>query len=349
MCYNSKMKDGNIMYQRFKACLIQPSKIADYIKEPKKHTIIYTSLLLFIYILPLVLLAVVANPYPSVVTELFTNALIEENKIDYEIKDGVLVKTTDAATPECLDVVIDKERGLSIFIIFDDSGSEFTKHISSENKRSFAVVFNKESVDLMRIVKTTETTLKDKVYNKSNDSELDVVLYKANPVASLTYAELGCTNLSFSLSSYENETDFRFTISKAVNKAFEFINPILVPFIMIMVALTGIAMYFFSVLFIAALYKLLYRYLNLNFGVVFKGVILCSTPYVICCLLGTLIDLQFLEIIGNLIMLFYTTKALTNYKIKYDGGIPIPPFMQNMIRPDEKQDKDEKGSGDDEL
>ena len=38
-------------------------------------------------------------------------------------------------------------------------------------------------------------------------------------------------------------------------------------------------------------------------------------------------------------MLFYTTKALTNYKIKYDGGIPIPPFMQNMIRPDEEQDK----------
>ena len=203
--------------------------IADYIKEPEKHTIIYTSILLFIYILPLVLLAVVANPYPSVVTELFTNALIEENKIDYEIKDGVLVKTTDAAvvSPECLDVVIDKERGLSIFIIFDDSGSEFTKNISSENKRSFAVVFNKESVDLMRIVKTTETTLKDKVYNKSNDSELEVALYKANPVASLTYAELGCTNLSFSLSSYENETDFRFTISKAVNKAFEFINPIL--------------------------------------------------------------------------------------------------------------------------
>ena len=339
------------MYQRFKACLIQPSKIADYIKEPKKHTIIYTSILLFIYILPLVLLAVVANPYPSVVTELFTNALIEENKIDYEIKDGVLVKTTDAAvvSPECLDVVIDKERGLSIFIIFDDTGSEFTKHISSENKRSFAVVFNKESIDLVRVVKTTSSVEKPNIMNKTPDIELVETVYKTTTVTSLTYEELGYANLSFSLSNYENETDFRFTMSKAVNKAFEYINPILIPFTIIFVALVGITMYFFSVLFIAALYKLLYRYLNLNFGVVFKGVILCSTPYVICCLLGTLINLQFLEIIGNLIMLFYTTKALTNYKIKYDGGIPIPPFMQNMIRPDEKQDKHEKGSGDDEL
>ena len=77
------------MYQRFKACLIQPSKIADYIKEPKKHTIIYTSILLFIYILPLVLLAVVANPYPSVVTELFTNALIEEN-LPKEIRSEIV-------------------------------------------------------------------------------------------------------------------------------------------------------------------------------------------------------------------------------------------------------------------
>lgn len=337
------------MYQRFKACLIQPSKIADYIKEPKKHTIIYTSLLLFIYILPLVLLAIVANPYPDVVTNLFTTALTEENTIDYEIKDGILVKTNDAAKPKCLNVVIDKERNLTAIIAFDDTGSDFTNYIESENKRNFALVFNKESIDLVRVVKTTASVEKPNIMNKTPDIELVETVYKTTTVTSLTYEELGYTNLSFSLSNYENETDFRFTMSKAVNKAFEYINPILIPFIIIFVALVGITMYFFSVLFIAALYKLLYRYLNLNFGVVFKGVILCSTPYVICCLIGTLTNLQFLEIIGNLIMLFYTTKALTNYKIKYDGGIPIPPFMQNMIKPDEEQDKDEKGSGDDEL
>ena len=46
-------------------------------------------------------------------------------------------------------------------------------------------------------------------------------------------------------------------------------------------------------------------------------------------------------------MITYTTKALMTYKIKYDGGMPLPRYMQNMMN--DKKDEEEKGSGDDEL
>ena len=45
-------------------------------------------------------------------------------------------------------------------------------------------------------------------------------------------------------------------------------------------------------------------------------------------------------------MILYVTKAITAYKIKYDGGIPLPKYMMNFM--DEKKEE-EKGSGDDEL
>lgn len=44
-------------------------------------------------------------------------------------------------------------------------------------------------------------------------------------------------------------------------------------------------------------------------------------------------------------MIGYATKALTTYKIKYDGGVPLPRYMQDMM----DNNNEEKGSGDDEL
>ena len=56
---------------------------------------------------------------------------------------------------------------------------------------------------------------------------------------------------------------------------------------------------------------------------------------------------MFLEVVGQFIMIAYLTKVLTTYKIKYDGGVPLPRYMQNMMN--DKKDDEEKGSGDDEL
>ena len=50
-----------INYQRFKDCLLKPRNIADYIKEPKKTTIIYTIIVLIIYIIPFILITLLSK------------------------------------------------------------------------------------------------------------------------------------------------------------------------------------------------------------------------------------------------------------------------------------------------
>ena len=45
------MKEVKIMYKKFKDCLFAPKKAADYINEPKKHTLIYLLILIFVYII----------------------------------------------------------------------------------------------------------------------------------------------------------------------------------------------------------------------------------------------------------------------------------------------------------
>ena len=93
------------------------------------------------------------------------------------------------------------------------------------------------------------------------------------------------------------------------------------------------------------LYKLLYGYLRLSFGKVFKAVILCSTPYVICAIIASLTGISFISLVGDILMIFYVNKCLTTYKIKYDGGIPVPGYIRKMT---ETKDE-ERGNDDNEL
>ena len=130
-----------------------------------------------------------------------------------------------------------------------------------------------------------------------------------------------------------------------VNAIFENIKMKLLPLIIIFVIIIGVNSYFISILFITFLYKLLYAYLRLPFNKVFKAVLLCSTPYVICSIIASLTGLSVISLVGDVIMIFYVNRALTTYKIKYDGGIPLPSYMQQMMNKKEE----EKGDDNNEL
>ena len=164
---------------------------------------------------------------------------------------------------------------------------------------------------------------------------------------SLSYEELGIKNFDLSSNKKSNTINFRNEVSIFVESIYDELKMKLLPIIIIVIMFIAVGSYFFSVIFITLLFKLLYRYLQIDFGTVFKAVILSSTPYVICSLLAIVLGINLLEIIGQFIMIAYATKALTTYKIKYDGGMPLPGYMRNMMN--DKKDDEEKGSGDDEL
>ena len=93
-----------------------------------------------------------------------------------------------------------------------------------------------------------------------------------NVLYSRTYNELSLTNIDFSINKDANTINFKNEVSKVVSAVYDNIKQKLLPLIIIITMIIGVNSYFISVLFIAALYKLLYGYLRLSFGKVFKAI-----------------------------------------------------------------------------
>lgn len=336
------------MYQKFKNCILKPRNIADYIKEPKKQTVLYTIVLLVIYIIPFVLISLLSNSSVTTISSSVSEDLISANEINYVIEDGKLKSTTDNVIPQYIKTeVILSTRKLNALYIFDLTGDSFETILDVED--GFYVLFLLTETEFS----ICSMEVSNKKQENNNGSGVVVNFMNAsdnsdlNKYISLTYEEIEVNNINFAGNKDSNTINFRNDIATFVSAIYNNLKMKFLPLIIIIIISMAVGSYFFSVLLITVLTKFLYRYLQVDFGIVFKTVILSSTLYVVCSLLGLLFSISLLEIVGQFIMIVYTTKALMTYKIKYDGGVPLPRYMQNMMN--DKKDDEEKGSGDDEL
>lgn len=326
------------MYKKFKDCLFAPRKAADYINEPKKQTIIYLLILMFIYIIPLVMISVFSKSNTSSLSNSFAEDLISAEQINYKISEGHLIKLNDVEDVQLIqsEIVIQDVLSVDSFYVFDLTGNEYKNKIDIDSEMCIIFLFTESEFSIIN------TSFES---NTSSDLEYVANIRNENVLYNRTYKELSLTNIDFSINKDVNTINFKNEISKVVSAVYDNIKQKLLPFIIIITMIIGINSYFISVLFIAALYKLLYGYLRLSFGKVFKAVILCSTPYVICAIIASLTGISFISLVGDILMIFYVNKCLTTYKIKYDGGIPVPGYIRKMT---ETKDE-ERGNDDNEL
>ena len=326
------------MYKKFKDCLFAPRKAADYINEPKKQTIIYLLILMFIYIIPLVMISVFSKSNTSSLSNSFAEDLISAEQINYKISEGHLIKLNDVEDVQLIqsEIVIQDVLSVDSFYVFDLTGNEYKNKIDIDSEMCIIFLFTESEFSIIN------TSFES---NTSSDLEYVANIKNENVLYNRTYKELSLTNIDFSINKDVNTINFKNEISKVVSAVYDNIKQKLLPFIIIITMIIGINSYFISVLFITALYKLLYGYLRLSFGKVFKAVILCSTPYVICAIIASLTGISFISLVGDILMIFYVNKCLTTYKIKYDGGIPVPGYIRKMT---ETKDE-ERGNDDNEL
>lgn len=337
------------MYQRFKDCLLKPRNIADYIKEPKKTTIIYTIIVLIIYIIPFILITLLSKSTVTTLSSSVAKDFINAEQINYVIEDSKLKSIDGENIPQIIktELVLEEAYKLNALYVFDITGNSFEEALDIDSGSYIIFLFTENSfkISILEVSKTVSDDSGNKPgmtvsleTSNNNDNKLFLI--------DLEYSKLGLTNVNLALNKDNNTINFKNEIATLVDAVYDEIKMKLLPIIIIVVLLISVGYYFFTVLFISLLFKLLYRYLQVDFGIVFKASILCSTPYVICSLLALLTNVTFLEVIGQFIMIVYVTKALTTYKIKYDGGVPLPRYMQNMMN---EEKEEEKGSGDDEL
>ena len=333
------------MYQRFKNCLLKPKNIADYIKEPNKLTIIYTTILLIVYVIPFVLISLLSTSVETSLSTKISDEFINSAQINYNIENGKLVSTNEVEVPQYVEseYIVYNLYKVDVLYVFDTTGSSYQNILNVEEGTYLVFLFTENDFSI----------LAEKVKKESTNGNVEVVSFKNTAsnnnrytYLNYTYSELGLNNILLSSNKDNNTINFKNDIATLVSSIYNKIKMKLLPLIIIFVIMLAVGSYFFSVLFITLIFKLLYRYLQVDFGIVFKTTILSSTPYIICSILCILTSISFLEIVGEFIMILYVTKAITAYKIKYDGGIPLPKYMMNFM--DEKKEE-EKGSGDDEL
>ena len=323
------------MYKKFKDCLLAPRKVADYIDEPKKKTLGYLLILLCVYLIPLILISIFSNPSNSNLSNSFAEDLMGGDQINYQIVDGELIKINESTNVQFIksQIVIEDLLTIDALYVFDISGAEYKNSINIESDGCIVFLFSKSNLSII------STTFAE---NESSDVEyLANTIVEENKIYEISYSELKLGSIDFLANKDTNSINFKNDISKIVNAIYDNIKMKLLPLIIIIVIIIGVNSYFVSILFITFLYKLLYAYLRLPFNKVFKAVLLCSTPYVICSIIASLTGLSVISLVGDVIMIFYVNRALTTYKIKYDGGVPLPSYMQHMM------DKKEEEKGDD--
>lgn len=339
------------MYRKFKDCLLAPRNIADYVDEPKRKTFLYVTILLFIYILPMLVIAIFSNSISRDIGDKFVEDF-KEKELHFVIEDYVLTKTDETVGIETLDSTLNvTEYEIPVVFVFDVTGENYKSAIELKDKNGILLVFTESS---LQIVNFKSNYQEQNENNNSSGTELlantagsSMVLFEES------YKTLDIDKIDFASSKNNNNYVFEGDITSLVDSIYTNIKNKLIVIIIIAIIIMGVSSYFISILFIAFLEKLIYRYLNLSFGKILKTTMLCSTPYVICCVVSSITGWTILEIVGDLIMIFYTVKAMTNYKIKYDGGIPIPNYMKNFKNQENMdeniEEKDEKGNEDNEL
>ena len=131
------------MYQRFKNCLLKPKNIADYIKEPNKLTIIYTTILLIVYVIPFVLISLLSTSVETSLSTKISDEFINSAQINYNIENGKLVSTNEVEVPQYVE---------SEYIVYNLNDVRVPK--TPENGK---IVFDKEQAFFGDIVTMTIT------------------------------------------------------------------------------------------------------------------------------------------------------------------------------------------------
>lgn len=283
------------------------------------------------------MISVFSKSNTSSLSNSFAEDLISAEQINYKISEGHLIKLNEEEDVQLIqsEIVIQDVLSVDSFYVFDLTGNEYKNKIDIESEMCIIFLFTETEFSIINTAFESNTSGLEYVANIRNEN----VLY------SRTYNELSLTNIDFSINKDANTINFKNEVSKVVSAVYDNIKQKLLPLIIIITMIIGVNSYFISVLFIAALYKLLYGYLRLSFGKVFKAVILCSTPYVICAIIASLTGISFISLVGDILMIFYVNKALTTYKIKYDGGIPVPGYIRKMTETNDE----ERGNDDNEL
>lgn len=315
------------MYTRFKECLLKPSRITKYVFENKRKTILYFIIILFIHILPIMVTSLSYKEMPSNISNVLVEKFSDAEQINYKICEidnkVVLTKTTDNVKNQYVNLGYMESTQMQLLLMFNLNETFDINNYQIDDelyeKSLMLLIFEKEQISFSIGMIKKDDSLKDE-----NIKELATNDYSW---ISLSYERLGIKELDFSVSS-SNITTFKNELNKAYEDFYK-ANRISIYLISIpTIIIFGFISLLMEILFIALIFKLLYRKFNLNYGV-FCKIVLCSyTPCVVFNLLSIFYSSLFMYFVGEMLTVIYITIALKNVLIT-SMGIDLEKILNN--------------------
>lgn len=299
------------MYEKLKNCLIFPKKIGQYIGEKKIKTFGFFCFLTLLLLIPSFVSIMVTNSIDSTyVAPIRTE--FEQKTIHYAIEDGRLIANT-TRTEFVEKVYTVEDYDLSIVCVFTDSlsNANIVNELSSDI--SYLIVFNPEDIRVCFGTKVLgydnddSTALSNMTLLSTQTSQEGMML----AFFSISYDELD--NASINFEDLSNITVFEEKFQNFADKLFTAVKNSLLGFLIPTLIIASALELLFSCLFIAILLKIFFRVRSLKFGTFFQAAILCSLPYVLIEVIALLTHFEYLTLIGDLLVVSYTFKALFEY------------------------------------
>lgn len=295
------------MYTKFKDCLLNPSKIAKYVFDNAKKTILYFIVLLFLHVLPLTVNTLSEKEMPfgftNIIVEKFQNAEKINYQLVYENSQTSLKSLKENQNSQFIDMGIINAYQTKLLLIFDMNDDYHLENLDFDQS-----LFN-QTVVIIHFSQNHLSISLDLIKNNLNR----MVLFNES------YENLGLKSLDFSIAN-QNIAMFKNEVNNAYQDFYQknvlIIYLIFIPLLIIL----GIISLLLEILLISFIYKLLYRNLNLQFRIFFKLILCCYTPCVVFNLLSIFYGSAIMYFIGEILVVIYASIALRNVVIARIGN-----------------------------
>lgn len=303
------------MYNKFKDCLIKPSKIYKYVDQKFGKKLLYFLLLVLIYVLPNIMTLTTFNGLNQNQQDSITNSFASSETINYALVKNedssiTLEMTKNNATPQY--VYVKDFNGSSFVMLFSNEEIALTEYQLPNEMVGKSLIFLQFTKDHARLF---VSTYEGKKYH-FDDGKQNVASLKMNYQAmKITYDKLGAVPIDFGGVS-SNKTSFARKINELVVSCYNKNKTLILLTTCPITYLVGIINFLLEALIFAVVVKLLYYKMGLPFKKIFSLIVLTYTPRVVFNVLSIFWSSAIIYILGEVISVIYLLIAIRYYALQ---------------------------------
>lgn len=303
------------MYNKFKNCLLKPSKIYQYVDQKFGKKLLYFLLLVLIYVLPNIMSLTTFEGLSQSQQDSITNSFATSEQINYALiknEDAsiTLEKTKNNATPQY--VYVEDFNGSSFVMLFSNDQVELTEYQLPNEMVGKTLVFLQFTREYVRLF---VSSYEGKSYHFNDGIQKVGSLKKSYQALQVTYDKLGVLPIDFGTANI-NKTDFARKINELIVTCYNK-NKALILLVTYPIAyVLGIISFLFEALILAIIVKLLYYRIGIPFKKIFSLIILTYTPRVVFNVLSIFWSSALIYILGEAISVIYLLISIRFYALQ---------------------------------